>query len=64
MVAPLPINVGDFVVDHTWGLVWKVVDRDDDGTVYIERNNVRSFTRFWMLDPVAPGSARWPAESV
>lgn len=44
------INIGDFVLDRVLGLVWKVVDRDDDGTIYIERNNVRSFTQHWNLE--------------
>jgi hypothetical protein len=55
MVAQSPA-VGDLVRDRFLGLVWRVVDRDDDGTTYIERNNVRSFTSHWNLEPVEPGA--------
>jgi hypothetical protein len=53
--------VGDFVRDRTFKLVWKVVDRDDDGTTYIQREGVRSFTAPWNLDPVDVLTAEeWP----
>jgi hypothetical protein len=50
------IKIGDLVRDRALGLVWKVVDRDDDGTTYIERNNVRSFTSSWNLELLEPSA--------
>ena len=44
------ITIGSLVRDRVLGLVWKVVDRDDDDTVYLERNNVRFFTSRWNLE--------------
>lgn len=46
-------GIGDLVRDRTLGLIWSVVDQDDDGTTYIERNNVRSFAAIWDLEVVA-----------
>ncbi len=47
------IRIGCVVRDSTLGLVWKVVDRDDDGTIYIERDGVRSFTTVSNLELIA-----------
>jgi hypothetical protein len=44
------IQIGDTVRDCFLGLVWVVVDHDDDGTIYIERNGWRSFTQVWNLE--------------
>lgn len=52
------IKIGDFVKDRYMGLTWKVVDQDDDGMTYIERNDVRSFVTIWNLELVARKSSQ------
>lgn len=52
MVCARVVRVGDRVRDRTFKLLWTVVDRDDDGTTYIQREGMRSFTAYWNLDPV------------
>ena len=47
------IHVGDLVRDFQLGLIWKVVDQDDDGMTYIERNDVRSFVALWHLERIS-----------
>jgi hypothetical protein len=47
------IHIGDLVKDFHLGLIWKVVDQDDDGMTYIERNDVRSFVTLWHLELVS-----------
>lgn len=54
MVRAVSVRVGDVVRDRVLRLLWTVVDRDDDGTAYIQRNDVRSFTPYWNLDVVLP----------
>jgi hypothetical protein len=57
MVCARTFQPGELVRDHVLGLVWIVVDRDDDGTTYIEHKNIRSFTSPNNLQPYEPESA-------
>ena len=54
------IDVGDQVTDRLLQLTWTVVDFGDDGTIYIERNGVRAFTRpgTWRRASMLPEAAR------
>lgn len=57
MVCARIFQPGELVKDYVLGLVWVVVDRDDDGTTYIEHENVRSFTSPNNLQLYEPGSS-------
>ena len=59
MVSPARIRIGDEVTDRILGLDWRVVNIDDDGTTYIERNGIRSFTAMVNLwRKVSPGESQ------
>jgi hypothetical protein len=63
MVRAVSVRVGDVVRDRVLRLLWTVVDQDDDGTAYIQRNDVRSFTQYWNLDVVLPVDGKSPGDS-